>query len=106
MSESKTKVTHIDIAKSEVVKERFEANTSRMKEILNESVMSLTRKQDPVRQIPKRGSKFIFECESCTASFVEPPTLPSEECTECGSQVHIIEMPSDLWDEKYEVVYR
>jgi len=106
MSESKTKVTHIDIAKSEVVKERFEANTSRMKEIHNESVMSLTRKQDPVRQIPKRGSKFIFECESCTASLVEPPSLPSEECTECGSQVHIIEMPSDLWDEKYEVIYR
>jgi len=104
MTDDKTQVDHIDIAKSEVVKCRYEANTSRIKEMHDETVASLSHKQDPIRQIPKRGSIFIFECESCTASFVEPPSLPSEECTECGAQVHMVEMPTDLWDEKYEMV--
>jgi len=104
MTDDKTQVDHIDIAKSEVVKERYEANTTRLKEMHNETIMALSHKQDPVRQIPKRGSAFIFECEECANSYVEPPSLPSEECTECGAQVHILEMPADLWDEKYEVI--
>lgn len=103
MSEEKTKVDHIDIAKSEVVKTRFDVNTNAQKDRCDKVIAQLTDKQDPVRQIPKRGSIFIFECETCANSYVEPPSLPSEECTECGAQVHMVEMPADLWDEKYEV---
>lgn len=104
--EEKTKVSHVDIAKSEVVKARFKVNSNAQKDRHDKVIAQLSHVQDPVRQIPRRGIVFIFECETCGNSYVEPQSMPSEECVECGDQVHIVEMPADLWDERYEVDYK
>lgn len=103
-NEDKTKVNHVDIAKSEVVKLQYEAETAAQKEKFDEIIADLNQKQDKVRQIPQRGFNFKFECTGCGKDYIDPPSLPSEECAECGSMVHMVEMPRDVWDDKYEVV--
>jgi len=103
MTDDKTQVDHIDIAISEVMKTRIDVNTNAQKDRHDKVLAQLRDKQNEPRQIPKRGTTFVFECETCANSYVEPPSPPSEECTECGAQVHMLEMPADLWDEKYEV---